>query len=662
LSQLLAPPFLTALDDNGDPISGAKLRFYTTGTTTPVSVYTTSALSVAHAVPVVADSSGRFAAIYLDPAVTYRAKLYTSADVLIRDTDPLNHFAATDLSFTQSGSGASTSNVQTELRRAALFVEQFGALGDGATDDATALQAALTAAAAAGSPVHFTAGKTYLSSTSLTVATGQRIYGNGAALKAKNSAAITGAMIRGTSVSSIHIESLEVNANADNTGANYGIWLTGGTGHRILNNYVHDTAQAGICIEEATRFAVQNNRLLTCGRALTVSGGSATDNHGIMLFCTGSNPLTSGHVSGNQIVSAYRKGITTYAQSTGAVSRVQIVGNDISLCGVTPTSGGGIYVASGPAGAAQIDVTITGNTLSGNYVDIEASSITSGAVVGNSSSSAVFAGISITGSSELTVVGNKIEDAGVHGISATTNNASVTGSITLTTLTVTAVASGTLQIGQVLSGTGITVGTTITAFVSGTGGTGTYTVSVSQTAGSTTVTATAPTNKTLTISANTIMRSNRSAAGTGAGIRLSNTTRTQVTANIINDDDTKMTHGVLEEGTADSNFIGANTVVTATSFPYLIIGTGSILQSGISQQVTTSFKVGSNQVVGARDTGWTPMSGSGSKGALAAAAAGTASGAYVQAEAQAALNRIAAIEARLKSLDAALVTHGLIGA
>lgn len=75
----------------------------------------------------------------------------------------------------------------------------------------------------------------------------------------------------------------------------------------------------------------------------------------------------------------------------------------------------------------------------------------------------------------------------------------------------------------------------------------------------------------------------------------------------------------------------------------------------------TSYLVGGVKVVGARDTGWTAMTGTGSKGALAAAAAGTAAAAYVQAELQSALDRIAALEARLKSYDAALVTHGLIG-
>lgn len=68
--------------------------------------------------------------------------------------------------------------------------------------------------------------------------------------------------------------------------------------------------------------------------------------------------------------------------------------------------------------------------------------------------------------------------------------ASVTGSIAATTLTVTAVGAGVLHVGQVLSGSGVTAGTTITALGTGTGGTGTYTVSVSQTVSSTTIVAT----------------------------------------------------------------------------------------------------------------------------------------------------------------------------
>lgn len=60
-------------------------------------------------------------------------------------------------------------------------------------------------------------------------------------------------------------------------------------------------------------------------------------------------------------------------------------------------------------------------------------------------------------------------------------NAIFTASISTTTMTVYSVTSGTLSIGTVLSGTGVTAGTTITALGTGTGGTGTYTISTSQT-------------------------------------------------------------------------------------------------------------------------------------------------------------------------------------
>jgi hypothetical protein len=67
--------------------------------------------------------------------------------------------------------------------------------------------------------------------------------------------------------------------------------------------------------------------------------------------------------------------------------------------------------------------------------------------------------------------------------------ASTTISETYGTFTVSAVSSGTLGVGDVLSGSGVTTGTYITALGTGTGGTGTYIVSPTQTAASTTVTA-----------------------------------------------------------------------------------------------------------------------------------------------------------------------------
>jgi hypothetical protein len=72
-------------------------------------------------------------------------------------------------------------------------------------------------------------------------------------------------------------------------------------------------------------------------------------------------------------------------------------------------------------------------------------------------------------------------------INSVASPAIVTGAISGTTLTVSAVTSGTLKIGQTIEGSGVTDGTIITAFGTGSGGAGTYTVSASQTVSSTTI-------------------------------------------------------------------------------------------------------------------------------------------------------------------------------
>jgi hypothetical protein len=88
----------------------------------------------------------------------------------------------------------------------------------------------------------------------------------------------------------------------------------------------------------------------------------------------------------------------------------------------------------------------------------------------------------------------------IHGTSRTS---SVTGSISTTTLTVTAVSSGVLGVGTILSGTSVTGGSYITAQLTSTetdgsfGGKGTYTVSASSTAGSTTISGVVGTNSKL---------------------------------------------------------------------------------------------------------------------------------------------------------------------
>lgn len=133
--------------------------------------------------------------------------------------------------------------------------------------------------------------------------------------------------------------------------------------------------------------------------------------------------------------------------------------------------------------AATTTLSLTGS-ISGNVLTVTA--VGAGSVqVG-----AILAGTGVTAGTQiqkqLTGTANGV---GTYQVSVSQSVASTTITGSYGTLTVTAVASGALAVGQVLSGSGVTAGTTLTAFVSGTGGTGTYVVSPSQTAASTTISA-----------------------------------------------------------------------------------------------------------------------------------------------------------------------------
>lgn len=87
----LAPSYwFTALDDNGDPLVGAKLYFYLSGTLTPATVYHDAALGSPWAFPATTDSAGRIV-VYLDPAEGNLKMVMTDADdVPVGDTvDPV---------------------------------------------------------------------------------------------------------------------------------------------------------------------------------------------------------------------------------------------------------------------------------------------------------------------------------------------------------------------------------------------------------------------------------------------------------------------------------------------------------------------------------------------------------------------------------------------
>lgn len=88
-ARLFYMPRATAFDAAANVEPGAKLYFFETGTTTDKTVYQNDGLSTPHAQPVVANSAGNFAPIYIDTGEEYKAVLKTSGDVELWSVDPI---------------------------------------------------------------------------------------------------------------------------------------------------------------------------------------------------------------------------------------------------------------------------------------------------------------------------------------------------------------------------------------------------------------------------------------------------------------------------------------------------------------------------------------------------------------------------------------------
>ena len=151
-AELLVTPS-RALDADATPYSGAKWYFYQTGTLTPQNVFSDAGLSTPLGSVVTADSGGKFPNVYFDATKVYRGILKNAdGSVTLHDIDPISSGVLTTLTgsdgsslvgFIHSGVGATKRTLQ-DKERDTVSIKDFGGNGDGATDNAAAVLAAVT--------------------------------------------------------------------------------------------------------------------------------------------------------------------------------------------------------------------------------------------------------------------------------------------------------------------------------------------------------------------------------------------------------------------------------------------------------------------------------------------------------------------------------------
>jgi hypothetical protein len=284
------------------------------------------------------------------------------------------------------------------------------------------------------------------------------------------------------------------------------------TGIGVPTGFVHREQQALI-----TTFLAEASMLVPAGLPVTLfSGGDfwvrntggnttaigqkayANSANGSITFAASGNPPTGASVTGSIAANVVTGAIapnTATGSIAGQVLTVTAVGAGSVLAPGQTVSGTGVAgctilsQTSGTAGGVGVYQVSVSQTVASGALTMSGGGLTVSAVTsGTLAVGQTISGTGITAGTAITAVGTGTGGTGTYAVSISQTASSTTVTASGGTLTVTAVASGAIAVDDVISGSGVTAGTVVTANLTGTGGTGTYLVSIGQTASSTTIT------------------------------------------------------------------------------------------------------------------------------------------------------------------------------
>jgi hypothetical protein len=344
-------PWREFLDSNGRPLAGGKLCTYVAGTTsggtsdcpdgTPLDTYTDNTANVKNTNPIVLNSAGR-AQIWIGTG-PYKFVLKNLYGVTVWTEDNIMEPSFAFLKGVQSvGDSAFLTYVATDGVTQSVWsklsqivnVLDYDAKCDGGTDDTTAIQTAMTKAAAAGAPLHFPDATCVTGKLTIPV-TLDLIEANGTILKAK--VGLNDTVLYGTGLTSLKIQGhLTIDGNKANqgSGAPYGLSLHASSGVVLDALAVKDTYSHGVYIDASSDIKIGNVSISGAGGSCVAL---ATDAR-IQIV----NLDLNGCTADNLALSA-----VTYSQFSSIISRASTSGHGISLSSTSQHNAFGVLDLSG---------------------------------------------------------------------------------------------------------------------------------------------------------------------------------------------------------------------------------------------------------------------------------------------------------------------------
>lgn len=404
----------------GSSYASCKLYFYATGTSSDATVYTDSALTTPHAQPVQADSGGVFAPIYVSQTTAYRVVLKTSAGSTVWDVDPFPALLDSAASigavlWARTAAEISASVTPSSYAYEPGDVRRYGAVGNGSTDDSTALQNALTCNRDVTIPHSFNCKIT----TGLTFPASTRLRGGKITSTIDGAAALT--LVSGCTVESLILVGPASAAYDDDED---GIYFAGASAASyveaitIKDCWIYNFGNAAIWGEWCQQVRIDRCRLTNCGYAgaMILSG---TDCHVTNSYISDITPGTSSNVYG---IAFSRWGLSDSLVTYPRCTDCSAVGNtvrDIAVWeGIDSHSGERILIADNAFYNVKFAINVgptTSHDAPTESVHAPLYCVISGNTVENQDADGY--GIAVTGAS-TTVVGSPNEYAqgcSIHG-------------------------------------------------------------------------------------------------------------------------------------------------------------------------------------------------------------------------------------------------------